>query len=190
MAEILMRKIDFAKRCGVTPAAVSQWISRGKLGPPALRRDGTIDVALADQQLGLRLEIARHVSHGGGLLSGRPPAAAPAAIEDLDGARALAKAKTTLAEIAAEKARRELELQRGRYCMTADANARFAQVLREFVDGVDQSIPDLALKINLDSQQAAEMRRWWREMRRAASERNRMAAEALSPYVSDPAVDE
>jgi hypothetical protein len=44
-------KSEFARRCGVTPGAITNWIRRGKLTAPALTVDGQIDVALADQML-------------------------------------------------------------------------------------------------------------------------------------------
>jgi hypothetical protein len=44
-------KAAYAARAGVSPSAVSRWISRGNLTPPALREDGTINPELADAQL-------------------------------------------------------------------------------------------------------------------------------------------
>lgn len=58
MSEILS-KSAYARRCGRTPASVSQWIKRGQLTPPAVRRDGKINVALADQQLAMTVDLSR-----------------------------------------------------------------------------------------------------------------------------------
>ena len=61
MSGEIFTKAAFARRVGVKPSAVSNYIARGKLTAPALRADGTIDAALADQQLDIRLETVRRV---------------------------------------------------------------------------------------------------------------------------------
>jgi hypothetical protein len=47
----LLTKSEYARRCGVKPGAVGNWIARGKLTRPAIRRDGRIDAEVADLQL-------------------------------------------------------------------------------------------------------------------------------------------
>ena len=54
MSATLLTKSEYARRCGVSPGAVGNWIARGKLTRPAIRRDGRINPVLADLQLGTR----------------------------------------------------------------------------------------------------------------------------------------
>jgi transcriptional regulator with XRE-family HTH domain len=54
----LMRKSDFAKRCGVSKGRVSQWLKAGQIDGPAIVGEGRgakLDAALALAQLKLRL---------------------------------------------------------------------------------------------------------------------------------------
>jgi hypothetical protein len=50
----LLTKSEYARRLGVQPAAVSNWVTRGRLSPRAIRPDGRINPVLADRQLGTR----------------------------------------------------------------------------------------------------------------------------------------
>lgn len=125
MAEILT-KAAFARRRGVGANTVSMWIKRGRLMAPALRRDGTINVALADQQLARTLDVmsaGRGGRAGGNLFTGlqsvSPATAAPDEMVDIDSARQLLKARALSASIDAERKRRELEHERGRYVLAS-----------------------------------------------------------------------
>jgi hypothetical protein len=50
-ADEILSKSAFAVRRSVSPAAVTNWIVRQWLTPPALRPDGRVNVALAEKQL-------------------------------------------------------------------------------------------------------------------------------------------
>ena len=54
-----LTKSEYARRLWVQPAAVSNWVTRGKLSPPAIRPDGRINPVLADRQLGTRRGAGR-----------------------------------------------------------------------------------------------------------------------------------
>ena len=56
---MILTKAKFAERRGVAKSCVSNWIQRGHLTPPALRADGRINVELADQQLGVMVDLVR-----------------------------------------------------------------------------------------------------------------------------------
>src|SRR5207248_8047645 len=63
MAEILS-KTEFAAQLGVKPSALSNYIARGDLNAPALRRDGTVDLVLAMRQLRNGLDLTRSTGLG------------------------------------------------------------------------------------------------------------------------------
>ena len=124
MAETLS-KADLAVRLGVKPSAVSNYIARGKLTAPALRSDGTVDVALALRQLGKSLDLA--------LSTGRGAPAAAAIVErqrmpeDLSAQRTLVRARAVSAAVAAEQARRKLNLDTGKYVLGRIGRRRIGQ---------------------------------------------------------------
>ncbi|HVH77165.1 MAG TPA: hypothetical protein VM755_19795 [Stellaceae bacterium] len=66
MSEIIS-KSEYAERRGVGESAVSNWIARGQLTPPALQADGSIDADLADEQRSRRRikprRLPRHCDH-------------------------------------------------------------------------------------------------------------------------------
>jgi hypothetical protein len=110
-AEIIS-KSAYAERLGVAPSAISNYVARGKLTAPALRHDGMIDVALADAQLGLNLDLIRSAGRGARpeMISG--PSPEDAAL-DRGAARSLLRARAAVAEAAALKAQIELGRIRG-----------------------------------------------------------------------------
>jgi hypothetical protein len=56
---VIVSKSKLAARLNVRRAAVSAWIKRGHLTPPALREDGRIDYEVAVAQLADRLDVAK-----------------------------------------------------------------------------------------------------------------------------------
>ena len=187
MAEILS-KSQFARRCGVGQNAVSNWIKRRKLTAPALRADGTIDAAQADAQLGITIDpvmaaSARQRPAGAALRS--VPAAPAAEIVDLTSARQLLRARALSASIDAERKRRELEHERGKYTLTEEADAALARVLSGFLTDVEQSFQDLADDLRLDRAQLAGLRKWWSGQRAAAAAKARQAAASEPEFIED-----
>jgi len=198
MPELLLSKSGYAKRCGVGQNAVSNWIKRGKLTPPALRSDGTIDVTLADEQLCARLNVmdaGRGGRAGGALFAGSrtpsPPALPAASVADLASHRKLLAARATIADVAAERARRELEHEKGRYCLTKDADEAFAKTLSGFLLDVEQSFQDFAATAaGLDERELlVRLRKWWRDQRSRAAAKAGAEAARLPEYVEDPELD-
>ena len=181
MSGEIFTKSGYARRIGVRPSAISNYIARRQLTPPAVRADGTIDAALADQQLDIRLDTIRRAS--------RPAPAAPAAEPiDFSSGRDLLRARALSASVAAERSRRALEHERGRYALSEDVAAEWARALAGFLVEVERSLPDLAHTLQLDHQQTVTLRRWWRQQRAEAAERNRLAAAAEPVLVGDPEV--
>lgn len=92
----VMLRSEFAAYRKVAPSTVTRWISSGALAAPAVRQDGTIDVARADAMLG--------APPAAGLLP-LPSAAAPEPAVSISDKKRREKADADLAEIkAAEKA--------------------------------------------------------------------------------------
>jgi hypothetical protein len=160
MTEILSTT-EYAHRLGVKQQTVSMWKRRGRLTAPALRADGMIDVALADQQLAGTLDVmsAGRGGRAGGRLftTGRrpasPSAAAPADVVDLGAARDLLRARALSATIDAERKRRELEHERGRYMLTQEAIATWTKQLTRLLQAIELSFADLGVAAGLDRAQ-------------------------------------
>ena len=149
MTEVLS-KSEFATRRGVSPAAVSQWISSGRLSGTALigvGRTARIDVAEAERQLAMTLDPGQQMARGG-----RPVASAlpPAGAADLPASNAVARyqeARAVSAEIEAERQRRRQEEERGLYMQTAAARDAWSKELAALVQALDGWLPDLAQEL-------------------------------------------
>ena len=192
MSGQIFTKSAYAKRIGVRPSAVSNYIARHKLTPPAIRPDGTIDAALADNQLDIRLETVRRagqMSQRPGL-SDPPAARSSAAVVDLTASRALLDARVTVETIRAERMRRDLNEERGRYMLTERAEAEWGRVLSAFLLDVETSFADLNYQIDgLDNRERLiAIRRWWRGLRQRSAARFRALADAEPEFVADPDV--
>ena len=64
----IVSKTDYAIYRGVTPAALSQWLSKGRIHGPAIvgtGRNARINVRLADQQLSNSLDMGQQFARGG-----------------------------------------------------------------------------------------------------------------------------
>jgi hypothetical protein len=191
VAEILS-KSAYARATGVNPAAVSNWIRRGQLTGPAVRRDGKINRELADQQLAITIQSpagsAAHrlqpISQPQPASSGDGPAWTPGGQASLQ----LLRAKALSASVDAERKRRELNHERGKYTLTAEARSEFAKVLSDFLLGVEQSLGDLVDTLQLDMAGATELRRWWRNQRAQAARATRAKAEAAPQFADDAGI--
>ena len=63
----LLSKSEFAELCGVSPAAVSQWIKQGKISGEGLVGEGRtarIRVAVAMRQVNLRRDVGQALGNG------------------------------------------------------------------------------------------------------------------------------
>lgn len=203
MTEVLS-KSEFARRRGVSAAAVSQWIANGKLGGAALVGEGRaarILVEEAERQLGLTRDPGQQLAQA----ALRPtasaalplPAPAPRSAED-DHAARYQKARADSAEIDSERSRRRLAAEDGLYMVTADAAAAWAKELAEFLHAVEGWFPDLAVRLAamaaagqpMDAKSlTAALRRDWRALRQHRTDLARSARDALPELVPE-AVDE
>lgn len=157
-AETLITKGAFAAHRGVTPAAVSQYISAGHLDGALYRRDGTpatrdersalVHRDKADESLRRRLNTAQVIGQGKTVpprVAAAPaPAASPTGPDGDDAADRLQRARADQAEMAAERERRSMAAEAGRYVLAASAKAEFAKTLSDLVASVETWLPDLA----------------------------------------------
>lgn len=187
MAEILS-KTAYAAHANVTTGAVSNWIRRRKLTAPALRADGSIDAELADRQLGVTVQPVNAAS-----ARARAPAAvsagpgAPNWTQDDTASRQLLRARALSASVDAERKRRELNEERGKYTLAADADAALARTLAGFLTDVEQSFLDLSGKLRLTREQLIGLRQWWRDHRVRAAAAARLAAAGERSFIEDNA---
>ncbi len=68
MDQHILTKTDYAAYRGVTPAALSQWLSKGRLSGAAIvgqGRNARINVQVADQQLMHTLDLGQQFARGG-----------------------------------------------------------------------------------------------------------------------------
>lgn len=76
----ILTKTEYAAYRGVTPAALSQWLSKGRLTGAAIvgqGRNARINVRLADQQLANTLDLGQQFARGGQPDTARLPPPAP-----------------------------------------------------------------------------------------------------------------
>jgi hypothetical protein len=190
MAEI-KTKTEFAALLGVKQAAISNYISRQKLTAPALTADGRINVGLALAQLGRTVDPVAQASHRALTSNAPPPGDAAAAGADwspsAQASTQLLRARALSASVDAERKRRDLMAERGKYLLAAQAEADWARVLTALLQNVELSLADLALSLGLDREKTLALRRWWRNQRLRAAEDNRLAAESAPDFIEDAA---
>jgi hypothetical protein len=151
----------------------------------ALLPDGRIDAA-ADRQLAVTVDPV--------LAAGRPgrsekvtsaaPAAVPGAIVDFEASRTLLRSKAVLAAVAAERARRSLNAERGRFVLTAQAEAEWTRTPGEFITNIEGGFLDLAEALGGDRRNLIVIKKWWRAIRASEAERNRQQAASLPEYTA------
>ncbi|MCG5240082.1 hypothetical protein ACIU1J_01885 [Azospirillum doebereinerae] len=194
-----MSKSDFARHRGVSPAAVSQWISSGRLSGAALVGEGRtakVDVAEADRQLATTLDLGQQMAQQT-LRPALPVAAAPLlprSPED-DHAARYQKARADSAEIDADRARRREQAERGLYMETDPARAAWGKELGGLLTAIDQWISDLAPALAAEPSRdpkvlAVVLRRRWREFRQKQADQaraTRTATPALTHELGDAA---
>jgi hypothetical protein len=145
--------------------------------------NGKIDVALADQQLGLSLHPV--IAAGA-----RERLTNPAAVEktsDPVAATQFLRARAMSATVDAERKRRTLNYERGKYILTDDAAAQWSQTLAALLLRVEESFADLALDLGLNREQLTVLRKWWRKSRGDAAAEQRRIADRLPEFVADEA---
>jgi hypothetical protein len=182
----VLTKSAYAERHGITTQAVSNWIRRGKLTPPALRKDGKIDVARADLQLAGALDPVHTIARTGRTptMTARPDPAAPPN-PDQAASSQLLRARAVLTGIAAERARRELNAERGKYLLADAAQREWGEAVASFLEDVELAFADLAASADLSRAQLLAVRRWWREVRERSADRLGAEAAALPEFASE-----
>ena len=113
-----MRKMDYARYRGCSPANITKLIKAGKLAPPGLRPDGMIEVEQADAMLGLPTP--------------QPQIFEPAAESQGDVAYAASRARREAANAAL--AQMELETARGKLIDREAAERAFEDRARRLRD--------------------------------------------------------
>lgn len=164
-------KGDFAGMVGRTPAAVSQWISAGKLQGAALVGEGrrariAVDVAL--QQLGMNLDLGQQLAQPRPLI-GRSAVAAPV---DTDQARLL-KARADREELALQVDRAKAAEMDGRWIVSDEAGNAWSLELASLIQSMESWLVTGAVSdvIALESRDPREVARVLRSGFRALRER-------------------
>lgn len=145
MSEIFC-KGEFADRRGVHKSAVSHWIKTGRIYGGALvgsGRSAKINVAVAEAQLSRTLDLGQRLAHPA------PPGvtAEPRSLPTNDDAARYQKAKADAAEIEAERARRRMEEERGRYILADEARDAWSRELSRLVERLERWVTDAAQDI-------------------------------------------
>jgi hypothetical protein len=188
MAEI-KTKTEFSAMLGVKQAAISNWIWRQKLTAPALTADGRVNVELALAQLGRTIDPVAQASSRARRGSPTSPTSSSADGADwspsAQASAQLLRARALSASVDAERKRRDLMAERGKYLLAAQAEADWARVLTALLQNVELSLADLALSLGLDREKTLALRRWWRNLRLGEAEQHRIAAAAEPQFVAD-----
>src|SRR5580765_2132581 len=145
---IILSKSEYARYADVKPATVSKWIRQGQLTHPALRSDGKIDRDAADILLQRTVDPVRAASTAARY---QDPTAdpteggrsAPAWSQRDRAGTALLQARALSASVDAERKRRELNFERGKYMLADDAERAWAKVLSGFLVDCETTLPDL-----------------------------------------------
>jgi hypothetical protein len=144
---------------------------------------------LALDQLGRTVDPVMQASHRALTSSKTPPPGEAAAGADwspsAQASTQLLRARALSASVDAERKRRDLMAERGKYLLTAQAEADWARVLTALLQNVELSLADLALSLGLDREKALALRRWWRDQRLRAAEHHRSAAEVEPQFIED-----
>jgi hypothetical protein len=182
----LISKSEFARRRGVSPQRVSQWVAEGKITPPALVGEGRsakINEAAAIEQLAGRLDTNQR--QGNGIAT----KLAPVADDDVDSnpslEKRLLKAKVRNSEMLSQKREEEELLRRGVLSETAAVKAAWSRGFGEMISAFEGAFPGFASAIAAKPGASARemlhiLRTEWR------AERERLAAIHLARAAAEP----
>ena len=177
----LLSKSEFAELCGVSPAAVSQWIKQGKISGEGLVGEGRtarIRVAVAMRQVNLRRDVGQALGNGLGTRLGpsasvddgeaEPGGHDPYEGWSPDGNSDAVDRKLKLAKLeAAERANRIAAVEEaageGRYTDTGAARAEMGKIAGQMMRIFEGALPEIATAI------AAEFRLETRDVTHAAA---------------------
>jgi hypothetical protein len=182
----IVTKAEFARRMGVKPAAVTNWITRRRLTPPALTADGRVDFAVGRAQIRGTVDAVLSASARTRVDLQKSPAAPEEASARSRISDQLLQAKAISASVDAMRKRREFLHESGRYTLTADVEAAWTRSLTQLIATIEQSFPDLAADLGLDREKQMKLRQWWRRVRLRAAEGAGVNAAAEPEFVHDP----
>lgn len=187
MKSSVFTKSEYARRIGRRPSAISNYIARQQLTPPAVRADGKIDAALADAQLGVTIDPVRAAAQAGAQAqSSRPTAVgyqAPAISGD---AASLLRSRAIMARIAAIERRFAFEASRGRYMLTEDAERQWRTVLSGIILAIEAWFVDLVAELPGDKHRnVIIIRKSWRRLRVQLAAQEREGAAKLPEFAED-----
>lgn len=188
-ARQLVTKGQAAELLNVTAGRVSQYIKEGKIFGDAIvgqGRNASIDINLARQQLGRTLDPVQLSAQARPTPAASQPAAGTYDMPPLnDAQQRTLLARAEQAEIAARRAKREEEAQKGVYMLTEDAVREWSRAQVAILASLDELMPTmgdaLAAEFRIDPKLAVvilrrELRAW--RARQAAEAQSRVAAES------------
>jgi hypothetical protein len=181
----IVSKGEFAARIDRTAARVSQLIAERKLTAPALTPDGRVNVRLGRLQLASLLDPSQQMAQTKPIL----PVASGESTADNAG---LVKAKRESAELDNEQKRRRLNLEKGTYTLTADANRALAtemsNVFVQFDAWIAEAGQALALEHGLDQRAVViGLRKSFAGFRAKQAQIRRTAAGAMDELIPEGA---
>lgn len=173
----ILTKSAYARLRGVQGSAISNWIARGKLAPPAVTPDGRIVVEEADSQLGGPASVLE------------PAAGAPLPDGALSDRARKNRAAAEIAELELAEKRRRANVQAGRYLLTDQVRADRGRDLQRFIAALDNWVAMLAGELALDTQRAAGLRASWRRFRERFAAELVAEAEKLPTLLPEPDIE-
>jgi hypothetical protein len=190
----LLSKGEYARLIGVTPGRVSQYISEGKLSGEALKGEGRtaqIRVAVANQQLNLRLDISQRLGNGINtrLDQGPRPAAAdalplaaPPAGDSVE--EQIKRARLRQIELDNRKSAEDAALRAGKLIDAEAVRQSQGRAFARLVAGFEGSLADFATaianKFSLQQRDVLhELKMEWRNVRARNAKDLQTAAEQL-----------
>jgi hypothetical protein len=184
----LITKSEFARRRGVSPQRVGQWIAEGKITAPALVGDGRaakINEAVAIEQLAGRLDTNQR--SGNGIATKLDPVADDDVDTNGSLEKRLLRAKVRGAEMINQRRTEEELLRRGILSETAVVKASWSRGFGEMLSSFEGAFPGFAAAIAAKPGASAReitliLRTEWR------SERERLAAAHRAQAAAEPEI--
>ena len=175
MRKEIITKTYYARRRGVSEAAVSNWLARGRLTNECLTKDGKIIVREAQRQLRARLDGVRSAANR--------EAAAARRVQPAMTATMPPSARERLLELDLQRRQAQFDAERGLYTLTATVQANRGKALMRIVAAIDNGLPELITELGGDAEALQTARRWWRRLRKREAEAAGKRADALSEFV-------
>jgi hypothetical protein len=176
----ILTKSAYARHCGVSPGAVTQWITAGKISGDALvDHEGKeqIRVEVADRQIAERLDPGQKMRTD---LGSRVPSTADAEYKRI---------KTARARIELENAQVEQRQRDGLYTLTREAKAEMNRAVAHVINVIDGALPGWAeqLAAEVDAEPAVilrALRQCYRATRASAADNAKAKAGAVPQFIA------